>query len=197
MTKDEKQNIKLEKVDDKTAYENLLIKYAELEKELEQEKKLNAEIKARFVKCNTCTDEMKSKCLMFSENLCEGERCEELVDLMALVNKSDLQKENEQLKEQIEKMKEEHKQEILDLVLSNSSERAELEKENAKLKEQLEICETNADTYYDELTKLQEQLVKSTQIGLTCSNCKWSQYDEDEMCYCCSNKDKWELKLRR
>ena len=74
-------------------------------KELEQEKKLNAEIKARFVKCNTCTDEMKNKCLMFSENLCEGERCEELVDLMALVNKSDLQKENEQLKAQIENMK--------------------------------------------------------------------------------------------
>lgn len=28
---EEKQNIKLEKVDDKTAYENLLVKYAELE----------------------------------------------------------------------------------------------------------------------------------------------------------------------
>lgn len=84
--------VKLEKVDNKTAYENLLVKYAELEKELEQEKNLNAEIKARFVKCNTCTDEMKSKCLMFSENLCEGERCEELVDLMALVNKSDFAK---------------------------------------------------------------------------------------------------------
>ena len=60
---------------------------ADLEKLLEEEKKLNAEIKARFVKCNTCTDEMKSKCLMFSENLCEGERCEELVDLMSLVEK--------------------------------------------------------------------------------------------------------------
>ena len=59
------------------------------QKELEAEKKLNAEIKARFVKCNTCTDEMKTKCLMFSENLCEGERCEELVDLMSLVSKSD------------------------------------------------------------------------------------------------------------
>jgi hypothetical protein len=74
-------------------------------KELEQEKKLNAEIKARFVKCNTCTPDMKEKCLMFNENLCEGERCEELVDLMALVSKSDLQKENEELKQQIEKMK--------------------------------------------------------------------------------------------
>lgn len=56
-------------------------------KELEQEKKLNAEIKARFVKCNTCTQEMKDKCLMFTENLCEGERCEELVDIMSLVEK--------------------------------------------------------------------------------------------------------------
>ena len=62
---------------------------AELRNELLKEKKLNEEIKVRFVKCNTCTDEMKDKCLMFSENLCSGERCEELVDLMALVSKSD------------------------------------------------------------------------------------------------------------
>jgi len=73
----------------------------------------------------------------------------------------------------------------------------ELEQENAELKETLKICEENADTYFDKLTKLQEQLVKTTQIGMTCSNCLWSQYDEDEMCYCCSNKDKWELKIRR
>lgn len=58
-----------------------------LEKELEAERKLNAEIKARFVKCNTCTPDMKEKCPMFHENLCEGERCEELVDLMSLVEK--------------------------------------------------------------------------------------------------------------
>ena len=61
----------------------------ELRKELEHERNLNAEIKARFVKCNTCTPDMKEKCLMFNENLCEGERCEELVDLMSLVNKRD------------------------------------------------------------------------------------------------------------
>ena len=66
----------------------------ELERKLEQEQRLNSEIKARFVKCNTCTDEMKDKCLMFSENLCEGERCEELVDLMALVDKRE-EKDNE------------------------------------------------------------------------------------------------------
>lgn len=58
-----------------------------LEQDLKAEQKINEEIKVRFVRCNTCTDEMKQKCLMFSENLCEGERCEELVDLMALVNK--------------------------------------------------------------------------------------------------------------
>lgn len=63
----------------------------ELERKLEYEQNLNSEIKARFVKCNTCTDEMKDKCLMFSENLCEGERCEELVDLMALVEKRNLE----------------------------------------------------------------------------------------------------------
>ena len=74
-------------------------------KELEAEKKLNAEIKARFVKCNTCTDEMKSKCLMFSENLCEGERCEELVDLMGLISKSELEKENAELKERNAELK--------------------------------------------------------------------------------------------
>ena len=65
------------------------VKIADLQKELEKERNLNAEIKARFVKCNTCTDEMKSKCLMFTENLCQGERCEELVDLMALINKDE------------------------------------------------------------------------------------------------------------
>lgn len=58
-----------------------------LEKELKNEHKINEEIKARFVKCNTCTQEMKDKCLMFTENLCEGERCEELVDIMSLVEK--------------------------------------------------------------------------------------------------------------
>lgn len=73
------------------------------QKELETEKKLNAEIKARFVKCNTCTDEMKTKCLMFSENLCEGERCEELVDIMSLVNKNEDNQKIEQAKEIIRK----------------------------------------------------------------------------------------------
>ena len=61
-----------------------------LQKELETERNLNAEIKARFVKCNTCTPDMKDKCPMFHENLCEGERCEELVDLMSLVEKRDI-----------------------------------------------------------------------------------------------------------
>ena len=71
------------------AVHNLMEKCADLEKKLKAEQDLNAEIKARFVKCNTCTPDMKEKCLMFNENLCEGERCEELVDLMSLVEKRD------------------------------------------------------------------------------------------------------------
>ena len=74
-----------------------------LQKELETERKLNAEIKARFVKCNTCTDDMKSKCLMFSENLCGGERCEELVDLMDLVSKNECTQKIEHAKKIIKK----------------------------------------------------------------------------------------------
>lgn len=81
-------------------------------KELETEKQLNAEIKARFVKCNTCTDEMKSKCLMFSEGLCQGERCEELVDLMGLISKSELEKENAELKEELKKWKDEWQEQV-------------------------------------------------------------------------------------
>ena len=77
----------------------------ELEKELKAEKELNAEIKVRFVKCNTCTPEMKEKCLMFNENLCEGERCEELVDLISLVNKRDTDDKVKELEAQIDKMK--------------------------------------------------------------------------------------------
>ena len=90
---------KLEQTEkDLTDYQFNYPKIKDLEKELEAEKKLNEEIKVRFVKCNTCTDEMKNKCLMFSENLCEGDRCEELVDLMELINKSDLQRENAELR---------------------------------------------------------------------------------------------------
>lgn len=65
-----------------------MVQFAEpFAKELVKERKINEEIKARFVRCNTCTQEMKDKCLMFTENLCEGERCEELVDIMSLVEK--------------------------------------------------------------------------------------------------------------
>ena len=60
---------------------------AELKKQLTEEQNLNAEIKARFVKCNTCTKEMKKDCLMWTENLCEGERCNELIDIQELIMK--------------------------------------------------------------------------------------------------------------
>ena len=68
-----------------------------------------------------------------------------------------------------------------------------LEKENAELKEQLETTKSNADSYYDKLAELQEQTMKNTNIGVSCSNCYWNQYDEDEMCYNCCGLDKWEL----
>lgn len=61
-----------------------------LHNKLKAEEKLNADIKARFVRCNTCTTEMKDKCLMWSENLCNGEKCDELVDIQALMSKDDL-----------------------------------------------------------------------------------------------------------
>lgn len=68
-----------------------------------------------------------------------------------------------------------------------------LEKENAELKEQLETTKSNEDLYYDKLIELQEQTMKKTNIGVSCSTCYWNQYDEDEMCYCCSHLDKWKL----
>lgn len=63
---------------------------AELKRQLEAEQKLNEQIKVRFVKCSSCTEEMKDKCLMFEENLCEGERCDELIDLVSLINESEV-----------------------------------------------------------------------------------------------------------
>lgn len=59
-----------------------------LKKEIEKERKINEYIKARFVVCNTCTDEERKRCLMFTENLCEGERCEQIVDLESLLDKA-------------------------------------------------------------------------------------------------------------
>ena len=55
-----------------------------------------------------------------------GERCNQLL------------KDKGDLTDKIEKMQKKHKQEILDLVLSNSSERAEFEKENAVLERRIE-----------------------------------------------------------
>lgn len=59
-----------------------------LEEELAKEKRINEYIKARFVICNTCTDDERKKCLMFTEGLCEGERCEQIVDLESLIDKA-------------------------------------------------------------------------------------------------------------
>lgn len=72
----------------------------QLLKELEEERKLNAEIKARFVKRNTCTE-----CIMFTENICKGKRCEELIDVVSLVNNSDLKRKIEELEQENAELK--------------------------------------------------------------------------------------------
>lgn len=61
-----------------------------LRDELEAGKKRWSYYEARFVECNECTPEDKEKCLMFSEMLCDGDRCKKLVDLEELINKDDL-----------------------------------------------------------------------------------------------------------
>lgn len=61
----------------------------QLRKELEEGKKRWAYYEARFVECNTCSPEDKEKCLMFSEMLCEGDRCKTLIDLEQLINIED------------------------------------------------------------------------------------------------------------
>lgn len=86
--------VKLEKVDDKTAYENLLVKYAELENKI-------ADIKANC----------------------------------------DLAIEGRNIK--IKK----------------------LEKKNKKLESDFRICEKNADTYYDQLTKAKEIIKDLLEYG--------------------------------
>ena len=138
-------------------------------KELEAEKKLNAEIKARFVKCNTCTDEMKSKCLMFSESLCQGERCEELVDLMGLISKSELEKENAELKERNAELKGMYAHSAREAGTYKQFLEAK-EKENAELKEKYvknitdcDICDTYCNS---QLTKAKEILREYIRINL-------------------------------
>lgn len=51
----------------------------------EEEKQINAYIKARFVKCNQCSDEKKEKCVLYKVT-CNGEKCTELIDLEGLIN---------------------------------------------------------------------------------------------------------------
>lgn len=125
----------------------------ELEKQLADERKLNEEIKARFVKCNTCTQEMKDKCLMFTENLCEGERCEELVDLMALVEKNDIQTKYELLGERCNQL---------------LKDKGDLTDRCDKLEQLLnQYVEDNAKVS-DYITKLEQQIEKMR----CCGNCE-------------------------
>lgn len=131
-------------------------------KELEAEKKLNAEIKARFVKCNTCTDEMKSKCLMFSENLCQGERCEELVDLMSLINKSELEKENAELKEQNIKDCENFNKTMKEIKEQWNKEHYQLIKAKEIIKKYYKY-NPSCEYFYEDIDKEAEQFLKEVE----------------------------------
>lgn len=75
-------------------YRRLLVENERLKKELQEGKARWQYFESRFVKCNTCTPDKKENCLMFTEGLCEGERCEELIDLEALIDKA-IEKESE------------------------------------------------------------------------------------------------------
>lgn len=74
-------------------YQELTEEIKSLESELEKGKKRWKYFESRFIECSTCTSAEKEKCLMFTEGLCEGERCNELIDLEALIDKA-IDKEN-------------------------------------------------------------------------------------------------------
>lgn len=140
MTKDEKYNIKLEKVDEKTTYENLLIKYAELENKI-------ADIKAN---CDLAIEgrDIKIKEL---EKACE--ETQELLDKQIEATYK-LDKENAELKHNKktvvhladcleEKMKErieELETRCTELFLQNNEFAERFEKSIAIIKELLSCC---------------------------------------------------------
>ena len=98
MTKDEKQNIKLKKVDDKTAYENLLIKYAELENKIADiEANCDLAIEGRDVKIKELELELTVEKDQLQEEINLHLHAEDYI--------KELEKENAELKAQIEKMK--------------------------------------------------------------------------------------------
>ena len=81
MTKDDKQNIKLKKVDDKAAYENLLIKYAELENKIADIKaNCDLAIEGRDIKIKELEqqiEKMKNWCNCGNYQDCLFQRAEE------------------------------------------------------------------------------------------------------------------------
>lgn len=112
---------------------------------------------------------------------------------------SDLLKENKDLRETIKKLEKEIGElkyqfhNLAEMDYSHQDRIEELGRENARLKKQLKIAESNADSCHDKLAELQEQTMKNTNIGVSCSTCYWNQFDEDEMCYNCCGLDKWKL----
>ena len=93
MTKDE-QKIKLEKVDDKTAYENLLVKYAELEKE-------NAELRNNGFTVFAMTEQQLKAALKKGEQL-QKENAELKRNKKTVVHLADCLEEK--MKERIEEL---------------------------------------------------------------------------------------------
>lgn len=159
----------------------------ELEKELEQERKKNEEIKVRFVKCSSCTEEMKDKCLMFSENLCEGERCEELVDLVALVNQSELQNKYSELEQKNAELKERNAE--LKGMYAHSAREASTYKQFLELKEK-EIaeldCQKNRNKTCYSCVNATERCFKN-EIGCPCGEYKSYKDENAEL----KSKIKW------
>lgn len=137
------------------------VSYTDVEKQLKEERELNAEIKARFVKCNTCTQEMKDKCLMFSENLCEGERCEELVDLMALVEKNVEEDKIADIKANCDYVLEgkeiEHREELNKLCADFENMKATLESKIAELEKDRDYAEEQLNKQIEATLKLQKE----------------------------------------
>lgn len=120
MTKEEKQNIKLEKVDDKTAYKKLLIKYAELENKI-------ADIKAN---CDLAIEGRDIKIMELEKENAELKHNKKTVVHLADCLEEKMKERIEELEQQIEHLT----KEVNDL----ENMKATLESRIADLTEQIE-----------------------------------------------------------
>ena len=127
--------------------------------------------------CSSCTDGTKPKCLMYSEFLCEGERCNELVDVVNLVENADANKKIAALEKENEELREKYLQETD--VGTSWAHLQMLERENEELNEKLNDARNkNVDKIIAQQIKENEELKKQIKI-LSCLETreKW-QLDE-------------------